>query len=694
MPLRLTLLALLVVAPLTYADAPKALRAGAAVVDVTPDRLPVIANCMFPERTSNVVNDRLHARGLVLDDGTTRLAVVIVDSCMMPRELLDRAKKLAHESTGIPVENMLIAATHTHSAPSAMGCLGSDADPNYPAFLETRLVKCVEQAAKSLAPARVGWTVAKAPEHTHNRRWILRPDKVRTDPFGNPTVRANMHPGYQHADFVGPSGPVDPALSLLAVQTPDGRPVAVLANFSMHYFASVPVSSDYYGLFCDRLAAKIGGEGGPKPVVLMSQGTSGDLMWMDYGKPEVKPTIDEYAGGLVDIAFDAYRKIEYQGADLAMKETKLTLGRRVPEAERLKWARETVAKLNGRKPTALPDIYAREAVFLHDEPKRELKLQAIRVGGLGIAAIPDEVFAITGLRLKAASPLDPAFVVELANGAEGYIPPPAQHALGGYTTWPARTAALEAEAEPKIVEAVVGLLEAVSGKKRRTPAEPAGKYAEMVTGAKPVAYWRLDEFHGPTAADAVGKHPATYEPGVVHYLDGPPFGDAANYCAHFAGGRVKAAVKLGPRYSVEVWLWNGLPADARPATGYFISRGPDGAKGAPGDHLGIGGTHSHAGKLIFFTGNERNQLLAGKTVLGLKRWHHVALVRDGQAVTVYLDGKPEIAGEAAAVEGDVPLFLGGRSDNFANLAGKLDEVAVYDRVMTEREVAGRTAAGK
>src|SRR5215213_1759641 len=94
-----------------HAEPPKAqLRAGTAVVDVTPDRLPAVVNCMFTERTSNVVSDPLHARGLVLDDGKTKLAVVIVDSCMMPRELLDSAKKLAHEATGIPVENMLVAA--------------------------------------------------------------------------------------------------------------------------------------------------------------------------------------------------------------------------------------------------------------------------------------------------------------------------------------------------------------------------------------------------------------------------------------------------------------------------------------------------------------------------------------------------------------------------------------------------------
>lgn len=670
------------------------LRAGAAAVDVTPDRLPAVVNCMFPERTANAVSNRLHARGLVLDDGTTRLAIVIVDSCMMPRELLDRAKKLAQEATKIPVENMLVAATHTHSAPSAMGCLGSDADPAYPEFLETRIAKCVEQAAKKLAPARAGWAVARAPDHTHNRRWVLRPDKVREDPFGNPTVRANMHPGYQHPDFVGPSGPVDPALSLLAIQTPDGQPVAVLANFSMHYFGSTPLSSDYFGVFCDRLAERIGGEKGPRPLVIMSQGTSGDLMWMDYGKPEAKRKVEDYAGELADIAHKAYAKVEYRDADLAMKETKLTLGRRTPDEAQLARARETVGKLNGRKPTTQPDIYAREAVFLHDEPKRELKLQAVRVGGLGIAGIPDEVFALTGLRLKAVSPLEPTFVIELANGAEGYIPPPAQHALGGYTTWPARTAALEVEAEPKIVESVLGLLEGVAGRKRRTHAEPASPFAEAVMAAKPLAYWRLDEFHGPTARDAIGKSHGTYEAGVAHYLPGPDLGGGVNRCPHFAGGRVTAALKgLGGRYSAEMWVWNGLPADARPVTGYVFSRGPNDAKGAPGDHLGIGGTAGHAGKLVFSNGT---QTLGGKTELPPRTWHHVALVRDGKAVTVYLDGQVEITGEAEVTvpAGDESVFLGGRSDGFANLAGKLDEVAVYSRALKADEVRARAGVRK
>ncbi|HKB02990.1 MAG TPA: LamG domain-containing protein, partial [Gemmataceae bacterium] len=448
-------------------------------------------------------------------------------------------------------------------------------------------------------------------------------------------------------------------------------------------------SADYFAVFADRLAKRIAGPGGKEPVVIMSQGTSGDLMWMDYGKPEVKRKIGDYADGLAEIAFGAYRKIEYRdAADLAMRETKLTLDRRAPDAERLKWARERLAKLAGKKPTEQPDIYAREAVFLHEEPRRELKLQAVRIGGFGLAAIPNEVFAITGLRIKAQSPLEPTAVIELANGAEGYIPPPAQHALGGYTTWPARSAALEVQAEPKIAEAVLGLLEGVSGQKRRLHVEPGGLQAEAVKERKPVAYWRLDEFHGPRATDAMGRHHATYEDGVAHYLEGP--GDR-NRCGHFAGGRVRATLKvLGERYSVEMWVWNGLPASARAVTGYFFSRGPDGAKGAPGDHLGIGGTHLHAGRLIF-NGNDRNRVLGGKTALGFGEWHHVVLVRDGTSVTVYLDGKPEMTGEADVTvpAGEGTVFVGGRSDNFANFAGKIDEVAVYDRALSAEELKGR-----
>ena len=695
----LALAALLALASAATAQAPATgFRAGAYAIDVTPERFPVIVNGMFTERTANAAHDRLYARCLALDDGTTRVLVTIVDSLMMPRGLLDEVKEVVRQATGVPTTHQLIAATHTHSAPSVMGCLGSDRDPHYPPFLQAQLARGMTKAVANLAPARAGWVVAPAPEYTHNRRWILRPDRLRADPFGEKTVRATMHPGYQSADFIGPSGPVDADLSLLAVQHADGQPLAVLANYSMHYFGSAPVSADYFGVFVERFTRRVtGGKPDPAFVAMMSQGTSGDLMWMDYGRPKAALNLDRYAEALAQIAHDAYRRVEYRdGVTLAMREAKLALDRRAPDAARLEWANKVVTGLKDRKPQSQPEIYAREQLFLHQESQRELKLQALRVGDLGIAALPNEVFALTGLKVKAFSPLRPTFTIELANGAEGYIPPPEQHHLGGYTTWPARTAGLEVQAEPKIVEAVLGLLEGVSGKPRRAFTEPPSAYAKRLLAAKPVAYWRLGELHGPAASDATGRHAGTYEPGVAFYLEGPqlarPAGEATNRAPHFAGGRMQADVKgLAARYTVSLWFWNGLPADVRPVTGYLFARG--GGGGAE-DHLGLGGTQAHAGRLFFSTGGERGQVLVGKTEIRPKTWHHVALVRDAKRVTVYLDGKVEITGEteAAAPATQGRLFLGGRGDNAANWEGRLDEAAVFDRALMAEEIASHCAA--
>ena len=103
-----------------------------------------------------------------------------------------------------------------------------------------------------------------------------------------------------------------------------------------------------------------------------------------------------------------------------------------------------------------------EALHLEKVPPTiDLKLQAIRIGELAIVGIPCEVFAETGLRIKKESPHKATFIMELANGYGGYLPPPHQHELGGYETWPARSSFLEVAAEPRIREVISRLLHEV-----------------------------------------------------------------------------------------------------------------------------------------------------------------------------------------------------------------------------------------
>jgi hypothetical protein len=651
------------------------LRAGAATVDVTPTKWPVVVNGHFTERSAGQAHDRILVRSLVLDDGRTKLAIAVVDSCMVPRSVLDAAKELASAATAIPVERMLVSSTHTHSAPSSMGCLGSDADPDYPEPLKKGIAEAIEKAHGALVPAEAGWGAVDAPEHTFNRRWILRSDKIRGDPFGERNVRANMHPGYQNPDFIGPSGPVDPQLGMLAVRSREGKPIALLANFSMHYFGAPPVSSDHCGLFCRRFEALAAPDGGF--VAILSQGTSGDLMWMDYGSPQKKLALEEYAEGLVQIARDAWKKIAYRkDVPLAMREAKLQLWRRVAPDARLAWARGVVEKLAGRKPQTQQEVYAREQILIAEDRRAELKLQAIRIGELGITALPNEVFAITGLKLKAQSPLPLTLNIELANGAEGYIPPPEQHTLGGYTTWAARTAGLEVQAEPRIVETLLRLLEEVSGRPRRPFAEPTGAGSQAVLDSKPLAYWRLGEWNGPTAADATGNgNSAAYEDRIALYLEGSP-GIPRNRAPHLAGGRIRADFRrLGSSYSVELWFWNGFPLNVRPITGHLFSRGE-------GDVLALNG----AGRLALGE-------LAGKTEIPPKTWTQVAFVRDGRGVKVYLNGALEISGDAPLPSGQT-LSIGGREDGAFNFEGKIDEASVHHRALPEDEVKTHYRAAK
>jgi hypothetical protein len=265
---------------------------------------------------------------------------------------------------------------------------------------------------------------------------------------------------------------------VVSIQTRDGRPLAFFSNYSMHYVGAPPVSADYFSVFCERIEELLADER-PMPdfVAALANGTSGDAWCSDYGKPQREFDRLSVAGDVARAAHEAYRTITYfDWVPVVMAEKRLTLPVRLPNKEEVAKAREFLAPREGRLPEDVPEVYARETILLSElPPTRELKLQALRVGGLGITAIPNEVFGSTGLQIKAESPLRPTINISLANGAEGYIPPPDQHSLGGYTTWRARTSCLEVGAEPKIVAALLDQLRSVAQERAEEKPIPSKK---------------------------------------------------------------------------------------------------------------------------------------------------------------------------------------------------------------------------
>ncbi|RUL85728.1 neutral/alkaline non-lysosomal ceramidase N-terminal domain-containing protein [Tautonia sociabilis] len=453
--------------PSARADDPGPLRAGAATSNISPP-LGSSLNGGMTDRSASTIHDELHARCLVLDDGRSRLALVVCDLCMIPRQIVLDAKAQIEEATGIPPDHVLISATHSHSCPTCAPVFQSETVAGYPEFLSRRISDGVRRALNNLEPAEVGSGAGSNDRQVFNRRWHMKPGTALPDPFGG-TDLVKMNPPAGSPDLDRPAGPIDPEVSILSVRSVAGRPIALLANYSLHYVGGTAsggdVSADYFGMFADRVAQLLEADRLDPPFVgIMSNGTSGDINNINFREPRAR--LEPYeqmrlvANELAEEAVRVSKSLDYR-SDLTLdaRTTELQLGVRLPSEEDLSRARSILDAASGPVMRTLEEIYARETLLLAEYPETvPATIQALRIGDLGIAAIPCEVFVEIGLQIKRESPFPRTFTISLANGYNGYLPTEAQHKLGGYETWRARSSYLEVGAASKITEAVLSLL--------------------------------------------------------------------------------------------------------------------------------------------------------------------------------------------------------------------------------------------
>ncbi|MBC8231129.1 hypothetical protein H8E77_16375 [bacterium] len=99
----------------------KGLKAGAAQSNITPLLGTSLAGS-FNDRKAVDVMDDLHAKALVLDDGETKVALVVCDLIVLEVEDVNRARQIIETRCGIPPENVMISCTHTHTGPAPSNC--------------------------------------------------------------------------------------------------------------------------------------------------------------------------------------------------------------------------------------------------------------------------------------------------------------------------------------------------------------------------------------------------------------------------------------------------------------------------------------------------------------------------------------------------------------------------------------------
>jgi hypothetical protein len=462
-------------------EAKREFRAGADRADITPPLGILIVGSFNPTPATHI-HDPLFARTLVLDDGTTRLAFVVVDNVGLPQMVCDEAKRLITEKTGLPKSHVLISSTHTHSGGSARERSDTTTEEvrdgftstspkfsGYQQLIAQRIADSVRVAINRLEPARIGWGAGTEPGQVFNRRWHVKSEVNRRNPFGGVDIVRMNPPSNNQDELIKPAGPTDPEISFVSVQSQSGRPIALLANYSLHYVGGIPigvVSGDYFGVFDQKIGAMLGADRNDPPFVgIMSNGTSGDINNINFRHrgPAMAPyeKMHRVANAVAAEVFRACQTAPHHDwVKLDARYEEIGLAPREPTPEMVAYANKILEKPKTEKPWHVNEqSYARSVLRAVNAP-RELRvpLQAFRIGDLGIAATPIETFVEVGLEIKAKTPFAKSFTISIANGAYGYMPTADQHKLGGYESW-LGTNRVEPQAAAKMVVRLLAMMQ-------------------------------------------------------------------------------------------------------------------------------------------------------------------------------------------------------------------------------------------
>ena len=449
------------------------LRAGAHARCIDPESFPVWVSGGIVAGKGERVVDSLYARSLVIDSspdaaqsqasGSEAIAICVVDSLGVPGWIVDEAKKLVSQQTTLQPHQVLISATHTHSAPALMGAHGTPVQEDYASKMPQWIAESIIEAYRKRADAKVGYGVSNADRYIHCRHWTMEPGHAGGVLFsGREGNIAVMNPGHESPFKIRQSSEVDRTIPILSVQTQDGKPMAVLASFCTHYAGAPALSSDYFGVVARELAQALRPDDPSSFVGIMANGTSGDANCIDFARPAKPFNYHEVGSYITSRILSVLPSIEHVGAaTLDSRLETITANVRLADAEELKQAKAYVeAKLADRLPSNIEENYARETVLLSQLPTtRQVPLQALRIGDLVVVGYPTETFNATGLAVRAASPFQVTLNIGLANDLLGYLPPADQFPLGGYTSWRARTSCLEESTEARVVETLSALVE-------------------------------------------------------------------------------------------------------------------------------------------------------------------------------------------------------------------------------------------
>jgi hypothetical protein len=427
---------------------------GFGVADITPqDGMEMPGG--FNRRVGKGARDRLLAVACLVHDGTTPIALVGIDTLFVTKATVDHARRLIFKATQIPGDNVLVGASHTHSGGPVASCLGCDENPAYTDQLAKAIASAVSDAWHTLHAAELGIGVGHEGGISFNRRFLMRDGREITHP-GKPGTP-------HHGEIIGPAGPIDPEVGVLAARNPTGEILGIVVNFACHstVVGGEQFSPDYAGYLRKHLKAAYG----PNLPVCFLLGPCGDITQVD-NQSTAREFGHEYADMMgAKLASEAIRTIgrmpwQKEAATAAALETAALPIRPEPDPDT---ERPPFGLGSGKD---VDTKYADERKLVAEQrskqPKIPCEVQGIRIGPLGIATNGAEYFCEYGLRIKKCSPFKPTWVVSLANEWIGYVPTAQAFVGGGYEPRTARSSKMAHETGQRLVETALRALAKVA----------------------------------------------------------------------------------------------------------------------------------------------------------------------------------------------------------------------------------------
>jgi len=418
------------------------MRAAASKAEVRADDSMVLAGSIGPNFARGQEGE-LRSTALVIEQGE-KLCLVSCDVLMFGRDLIDEVCAEIETRCGIPSQNTLIAATHTHHAPSTVKIHAYDRDEAFCERMKGAILSSVLEADRRLrnsSSADLYLWLGNESSVGQNSRLLMSDGTIH---WVGPTE-----------DAVRPTGPFDPDLPVLAFKGQGGKTEAIAFNHSTHNIGRRIVggrSPGFYGLAAQELERELGA------TVLFLPGASGSTH-------NIKLTADEMVLRVKAAVKEALSKAQRRDVS-EVRSLKKEFECRVRKFNEKK-EEEAVSYYCGKRlkdPQPTIDVFRkmRAELSVHQGETRRTWLQVMLIGDIALVGIPGELFTSLGIEIKRRSPYRYTCVVELANDYIGYIPDERGFDLGGYQVWTGLHSFVERGTGEAIVEEVTRMLSSLS----------------------------------------------------------------------------------------------------------------------------------------------------------------------------------------------------------------------------------------